>query len=183
MLRNILLVRFAASLISASLLLHASAVTADSTGVVESRFDRFKGTTSYIYRGKGERKIASGRTPGLEFQAQAYVKAPELGAPPEASMFISHFGRGWRYLRCRNLYWLVDGAPIQLSEPKAINDVLSGGRVAEIIIQSVSIEQLEQLGSARSVEFKLCNDEVALLTEDIEALAEIARSVRSHEPR
>lgn len=165
-----------ASLVLLTCLFSAGAWARDeSRGVVRSSTDRFTGTTTYEYRGIGERPIASGRSPGLEFQAQAFVKSSAGDDRITASIFISYFGRGWRYLRCQNLNWLVDGRPVELSKPNAVNDVMYGGRVAEIIVQSLTIEQLAMLGRANSVEFKLCNDEVALRQEDIAAMAEIAR--------
>ena len=76
-------------------------------------------------------------------------------------MFISMTNNGWKYLRCNQIYFLIDNQPFQ-PESEHDGSVLTGSAVMETItITGDNSQKLINLiaNSKESVKFKICNDE------------------------
>lgn len=82
-------------------------------------------------------------------------------------------GTAWKYLRCNRVDWLINGAPADFGEAIHSGQVVRGG-VIEIISVPMSPDQIERIGSAATVEFRICNDEYQLSAEDIAGFRRVA---------
>lgn len=76
-------------------------------------------------------------------------------------MFISMTNNGWKYLRCNQIYFLIDGEKFQ-PESEHEGSVLTGSAVMETLyIKGNDTQKLINLiaNSKENVRFKICNDE------------------------
>ncbi len=75
----------------------------------------------------------------------------------------------WQYLDCHVVFSVSDGKPLKLPESEHKGDVGSG-YVLETVYLSVDFETVAKMSAAKTVEFKLCNDEIKLSDEEIGSL-------------
>ena len=62
----------------------------------------------------------------------------------------------WRYLKCHDFHWLVDGKAFKYIKEKYENQVVNGG-VLENFEIFLTKKQLETLSQAQKIEFEICN--------------------------
>lgn len=139
--------------------------------------------TDAVDRFTGERKLVYSATipPGRidlskpAFTLRAVVKdgVSKVGATFLFASVSNRQGSSWRYLRCHNIDWLVDGKPVTMGETLHQGDVVRGG-VMETIGQFVPTEAVAKIGMAQRVEYRVCQDEFYLTGEDIAAFKEFA---------
>lgn len=86
-------------------------------------------------------------------------------------------GTAWKYLSCHTVDWLVDGTPLQLDAATHRGIVARGG-VIEILSQFATPEQLDRIGEAQRVEFRICGDEFLLADVDREGVRSVANKVK-----
>lgn len=129
--------------------------------------DRFEGTTQIISGAP-----LDGDKPGLQFLA--VLKGKHLQG---ADLGVFSHSDDWRYLKCRSLHFLVDGKPLQLPQAKYDGDVGYAGHVTENFWMHVGMATYRQLAKAGSIEYKVCNDEMAVSEEGMLNLRGFVRAV------
>ncbi|GAA0715203.1 hypothetical protein [Dokdonella soli] len=129
-------------------------------------YDKFEGVTKII--GGAPQKEGS---PGLTFLA--VVKNKKLR---ELTMGVDSKSDEWRYLKCRSLAWLINGKRVVVGEPEYDGDVGYKG-VYEHLYVNLSRHLLQQMSVASSIEYKVCNDEIAVTDEGLENIQDFALSV------
>jgi hypothetical protein len=154
----------------AYLILSALLISFAASAAIERKQDRFTGKTTLQYSSqKGLQHASTGK---LLFNA---FRETENGEELRAYLFVTYAGRNWRYLRCESVHWLLDGSPLDLPEPIFSRDTHRGG-VSETMIQPMSLEQMTAMGSAATLELKICNDELTFSSVDIQGLGELVRA-------
>lgn len=147
-----------------------SACAANAQDVTDE-LDRFTGVREITYKSSSKIQL------GVPYVfASAKIK-DEVTVFNVTFLVGSFRGRndvsGWKYLRCHRVNWLVDGVPLEVGETKHDGQVTRGG-VNEIIQQPLTLEQMKKLGSASSVEYRICNDEFRLSADEIAGIASVA---------
>ena len=142
-------------------------VTNAGDGYVSVEGDRFTGQTKVHYRASGDKEdrlylLAVGLR-------EDETKSARLG-------FIS--GReSWKYLKCHDLHWLIDDERLDLPASRHAGDVRANG-VVETVVQKFTVEQLERVGAAGKVEYRICNDTGFLSPDEIKAVSDVAAALK-----
>lgn len=145
-----------------------------AAAAVDEKFDRFTQETKITYIADGQLANPGRGKNALLFSAHATASA---GDPPEfksASIILAHVGKGWHYLRCHTVHWLIDGTPRPMEKTTHFGDVHRGAITSEKVVQPLSREDLHALATASTVEVKLCNDEMKLSAEMLRNLVDVA---------
>jgi hypothetical protein len=115
---------------------------------------------------------------GFSFKLFAnFIMTKDQPRPVRAAMALFSRGQSWRYIDCQHVNMLADGEPVTFIEDTPLykgNVVPYGGGVAETFQMLVDIETFVRVSNATSVEWKVCNDVVALKPEHIAALRDLA---------
>lgn len=85
----------------------------------------------------------------------------------------------WKYLKCNNTHWLLNGKPLPLPQPDYDGDVLQAGGVMEFMWTPVTLAQLKRISVAESFEYKICSDEVTVDAEGLESLQDFSVAVEA----
>lgn len=91
------------------------------------------------------------------------------------STFLSRYS-GWRYLNCHSVNWLVDKQPIALPSADHRGNV-NNGTLLEFISIKLSGSELARLAVGDYVEYRICNDEFALMPDDLDGLKRVAAAL------
>lgn len=122
---------------------------------------------------------------GIKYVAKPKMTAPTvstfvnvLDGEANSNLLITVFGfsragGSWKYLQCNQTHWLVDGNPFPTQGVIHRGKVIRGG-VIEHLGQPLTLEQLDALAAATTIEFKICNDEFVMSKEDQEGLRQVA---------
>jgi hypothetical protein len=153
-------------LLIALIALHGPSVPA--AGVKEA-FDRFEGRTKISYT---EAPRRSG-----DMLVNAYVDL-EQGKPASVYMILATSGEDWEYLRCHDVRWLLDGKRWAPKETGHEGQVFNGG-VAEMMLFTLTLPEMEAIGAAKSAEFQVCTDEFALTAEQSAAILDVVRRAKA----
>lgn len=145
---------------------------------LEVEHDRFTQQTVI----KTETKAAVGRLKLDGKPALSLLGVYDTDGSLQISLFISSLGTEWRYLNCRRTNWLRDGRPLTMTDPIHNSDVLNSGRVSEDLIVRLTLAQLHQLADAQRVEYKVCNDEYIVSSEEMRDFRDMVRLLREHDP-
>lgn len=141
--------------------------------------------TDNVDRFTGEREIAytaSGSPPPGQpiVTIRTFVSQGETKVLASFTIFpkLNEYARQeFAYLRCHSVNWLVDGKP--LAAGVVVYDFERYRRILmEKISQEIPVPALQAIGAARSVEFRICNDEFRLTPEDIAAAKIIAQKLQ-----
>jgi hypothetical protein len=89
--------------------------------------------------------------------------------PAECTLAFALRSSSWAYLRCHQVYCLVDGKPVVLPSSKHDGKV-GRGYVLEFITIIVPFTIIEQLSNCQKVEFKICNTEFPISNYELEDL-------------
>lgn len=147
---------------------------------VTDEVDRFTGVREITYKSSAKIQL------GVPY-VFASAKTKDAVTVFNVTFLIGSFrGRndvtGWKYLRCHRVNWLVDGTPLQTDETMHNGQVARGG-VNEIIQQPLTLGQMQKLGSASTVEYRICNDEFQLSADEIAGIGLVAaRASGQHVP-
>ena len=105
-------------------------------------------------------------------------------ASPYITIFLGGGFEKWAYLECFHIKWLIDGRPLSLPEATHDGSVSSSGGVVETLtISSVSMKQIELMARAKKIEFKVCNDEYSVSTEELEDLRTFFSKIKGLLPK
>lgn len=142
--------------------------------------------TDEVDRFSGQRKLGYvGQTGGLgqptvTMFAHIGGKVPLNGirfmvAPPPTGRYAS---QRLQYTGCNKIEWLVDGKPLELG--MVVKDVQRYDRLlVEFVTQEASTEQLETIGRAQTVEYRICGvTEGTFSVTDIAAAKGMAETIR-----
>lgn len=88
----------------------------------------------------------------------------------------------WQYLHCYSTFWLADNKPINLPQPTHKGFVGTGFVMEHLAITPVPLSALQQMATAQKVEFKVCNDEFTLTTEEMKDLKRFVEIFTSPSP-
>ncbi len=144
---------------------------------IKEEFDRFKNTTEVSLLPDYGEMISAEQ--GALFVFYSYAeKTPR--PPSVVGIGFWSVNDNWEYLRCHNLIFLVDGAPLAV-ETQHEGEVMSGN-VSESVIGQIGIRDFLTLVGAQSIEGKLCNTEFKLTTEQREALRDVASRMKTDSP-
>lgn len=134
--------------------------------VVKDEVDRFTGIRKVSWT-----SVVSG--PGLF--ASYLATADKAGSFKKSTpvIILTTTGREWKYLKCNGTHWLADGARVPTIEVKHDGSVMTGG-VIEHIANRFTYADFQRLAAAKSVEYKVCNDEFILYPSEIEGLKRTA---------
>jgi len=140
---------------------------------VKEEVDRFTGKVKLTY--SSEEKIVPDGRPHIVLSWNS--------ASSSADIFLfTGSTREWRYLKCNHVNWLADGAALATGETTHHGEVSPPRRfirLKESIIQTLSLENLEAISSASSVEFRICNDEYALTSSEIDGFRQFLAKAKS----
>lgn len=83
----------------------------------------------------------------------------------------------WKYLKCYDTNWLLDGRPITL--PRAIHDgEIGDGYVVDGTGQAVTLADLKKFAAAKKVEFEVCKDAGEFSADELNDLRELVSQVK-----
>jgi hypothetical protein len=131
---------------------------------IEAVKDRFTGVTRYRTRS----------APVLGSTSVQTVVSVSNGAFAAQLLLVygTSSSEGWKYLKCHYLNWMLDGTPIEV--PSATHDGQVGNTVlVEQLNQRLDRAQLRRFASARSVEYKICNDEYSMSADELSGLRQL----------
>jgi hypothetical protein len=145
------------------------------TGTVESKVDRFTGTTVLSTHYDVDKAVGS-LSPYREGQPQLVLMASKDKDGAVAGVVltvhkVTPLG-SWQYLTCHALHFLADGEPFTPANPthpslQWSGDTIDSGGVSEQVRLIVTVAELGKLLSASKIEYKVCNDERELSAEDM----------------
>jgi hypothetical protein len=133
---------------------------------VTSKVDRFSGVASLTTK-----------TPEDPYRLTPNLRAVSKGSLSLFTLALSEVSDGWRYMKCHTTNILADDKRVILGEAEFDGEVLHSGRVYEHIKVELSAAAVAQLGAAKKIEFKVCNDEFQASEEFVCAAHEFARKV------
>lgn len=122
---------------------------------VKSEYDRFLDFTSVSLK-----PGVSPPTGQLQFSLHASFKGTTPSRPNYVTIGFFSTHDDWEYLECNHVVGLVDGVRVKLGESEHKGSVGSG-HVLEWVRVKTSFEEIEQMASAQSLEFKICITEFA----------------------
>lgn len=96
---------------------------------------------------------------GVPFLALGFTSLEEKPAEPGFHYIVHYVDKSWTYLSCHSTYWLADGVPVLLPQPEHRGTVGNGFVLEQLLITSTDISHFQQLAQAKTVEYKICNDE------------------------
>lgn len=143
---------------------------------VDETFDRITGERTIAYTADGSMDTSR---PVFTFEGSflgdkssaaivlAFVSAGEGGAVPRA-----------RFAACHDIDWLVDGQSLAAWAASHRGSVVDGEMI-ELIQQDVTVEWAVAVASAQEVRYRVCRDEYAFTSRDIEAFGRIAAKLKS----
>lgn len=128
----------------------------------------------------GEMKFSTEFKPHLDgrLHPQIILTLDKDAKFKSAAFLLTGGFHGWKYLRCNETHWLIDGKPVELQKAVHHGDVANGGYVVETMIQPLDASQLKSMNAVKSVEYKVCNDEYAFDQDDLSGLLEIANKLQ-----
>jgi len=145
---------------------------------LERKQDRFSGATTWTARAD----LAERHSEYMWVADSAHLTAEinREGVALASLMIMTSNGTrgrspGWRYLGVERVLWLVDGQPFDVAPAKAVRSP-QRGFVVEMFIQPLTLAELDAVGSADLVEFKIGSDEFRLPA----ALQQAAREALVH---
>jgi hypothetical protein len=132
----------------------ALAALALTAGEFKSETDRFTGATKHVASFNIQIK-ATGVTSA---QGSALTITGVPGGFPVVLFGINVTSDDWRYLRCKSVYVLHDGQPLELSKKPGVGgDVIYGGVFESVTIQLDS-GMMDKISRSKKIEIKVCND-------------------------
>jgi hypothetical protein len=90
---------------------------------------------------------------------------------------LNCFGDSWKYLNCHTVAFLVDGTPFSMGK-SSYDSRMSGAYTSEYLEWDVAFAKIEALARAKSIEYKVCNDEYSVNPSqmpDIRSFVEVVR--------
>lgn len=147
-----------------------------SAQAVRETFDRISGERTVAYTADGSMDTArpvftfEGRFVGdASFAAisLAFVSSSEGGGVPAP-----------RFAACHNIDWFVDGRSLA-ARPASHRGSVVDGEMIELIDQDVTPLWATAIANAQDVRYRVCRDEYAFTSRDIEAFGRIAAKLKS----
>jgi hypothetical protein len=122
--------------------------------------DRFNGATTIHTKAR----LASS-TPYIHLLG---IFAPSDKQPTDMGFMLVSRNKGWRYLDCHSVYFLLDNKKFSLPGATHDGSVTASGLVVEYVrIRSLTMKQIEEMAQSKKIEYKICNDEYTVTPEDM----------------
>jgi hypothetical protein len=139
---------------------------------IESKYDRFKDQTQVQLETK---RVMGGFLEDIKMGASFFYKG-QKAMPEDIILVFRSSTQDWRFLRetDRELIALADGERLPLGTLDRDSQVLSGGRVIEVMATDVPYEAFMTIVNAKKVEMKLGRYQFELKEEHLEALRDLA---------
>jgi hypothetical protein len=136
---------------------------------ITEEYDRFKDQTVVTLRPRGA-EFLRGRS-----LAWSYLFSGNEPALPEVVLLtVFSGGDTWKYIDCHDLSILVDDNHAMNLPSDWDGQVEDNGDVGEWVMVGLAIDEFLEIVNATKVELKLCNDEFALSSDQMEALRDVA---------
>ncbi|MEB6589657.1 hypothetical protein MXM82_11005 [Pseudomonas asiatica] len=137
-------------------------------GQLKENLDRFTGTRSVTWS-----TLPSGPE---QFAFSTSVYIPEKGEPVYILQLFTYADIS-RYQTCHFVDWLVDGRRAPELQAEYGSDSAGSASIERFTI-TADRKTLENLSSAKSLEYKVCNDEGAVLAEDLNGLRQVLAATK-----
>jgi hypothetical protein len=142
--------------------------TSNAVAQVSDEIDRFTGKRNISYTSSAEPKLG---VPVISILAQqGGINAVRFMIAPTPGRYAI---QSLQYIGCKQVDWLIDGEPLALGMV-VHSSSRYGSMLLETITQEASAAQLAAIGSARQAEFRICQTEGVLSSEDVAAAKTIA---------
>lgn len=147
-----------------------------SAQTVSETFDRISGERTIAYTADGSMDTSR---PVFTFEGSfvgdtssaaislAFVSSSENGGVPTP-----------RFAACHNIDWFVDGRTLA-ARPASHRGSVVDGEMIELVEQDVTLEWASAVANAQEVRYRVCRDEYAFTSRDIEAFGRIAAKLKS----
>jgi hypothetical protein len=143
---------------------------------ISETFDRISGERIIAYTADGSMDTAR---PVLTFEG---VFVGDKSSAAINLAFVSASGNGGlpapRFAACHNIDWFVDGLPL-MAGPASHRGSVVDGEMIELIDQDVTAPWATAIGNAQDVRYRVCREEYAFTSRDIEAFGRIAAKLKS----
>ncbi|MET0756084.1 MAG: hypothetical protein ABWY31_08210 [Pseudoxanthomonas sp.] len=151
----------------------ATAAPARAQTVTED-YDRISGARTIAYTADGSMDASM---PVVTFEA-SFVG--EAGSAALTLAFVSGNGgaSGARFAACHEIDWRVDGRSLAIGRPTYRGRVVDGEMI-ELIVQEVDAAWASAIANAGDARYRVCRDEYAFTSRDIEAFGRIAAKLKS----
>lgn len=140
---------------------------------LETIFDRFTQVTKLNYIG-WEPRLDSRRSVMQIFGIIAAGRKSE-----SAVLNLKSINSTWRYLKCNRVDLLADNDPVYVGQSEHDGEVRVG-YVVENVSLSPSLPALKKIGSAKSVEVRICSDVVELSSIEVTAVRDLVQAYENH---
>lgn len=141
-----------------------------SAQTVNETFDRISGERTVAYTADGSMDTAR---PVLTFEASFIGDA----ASSVIRLAFVSAGGGARFSACHGIGWWVDGQSLPAG-PESYRGSVVDGEMIELIDQTVTAQWTAAIGNAQEVRYRVCRNDYALTSRDIEAFARIAAKLK-----
>ncbi|HVZ79190.1 MAG TPA: hypothetical protein VHE12_00155 [bacterium] len=138
----------------------------DRHGAMKAEHDKFKNQTTLsleYYMSLHDLEFQKPKGGGTKLHMTIIGVIPDKITKKEGPQFaleiIAPGDKGWRYLDCKELNWLVDGKPFKWQDQDYDNSVLDSGSTMEYFRIYLTPKMLAKLAKAQTIEGKICNDE------------------------
>lgn len=139
-------------------------------GAFEDKTDRFSGSRTVSWNSippKEEEFSLSGLA--------IYAKGQKT--PGYYSVTLTTYSDSWQFINCKFNDWLVDGEPFPALRG-AYDNTMAGSSTIERFTAQMSRKDLEAVAAAKLVEFKVCNVEGKVSTEDLSGIRKILEATK-----
>ena len=159
------------------LLLSAPCIAAGQAA--EIKLDKYTGSKTASFKSASALMTMSQGAPHERHYFAVRSVTPEK--PDVNSIFLIFKSQTWRYLKCSNVDWLIDGKPIKFKEIIQDRNVQRGTVTEGFILQS-DRSQMASIAKAGLVEIRVCNDEYVLSKEAIQGTGDVVLADLSQKP-
>lgn len=149
----------------------AAPVSAQS---VSETFDRISGERIIAYTADGSMDTTR---PVFTFEG-SFVGDASSAAISLAFVSASEGVPAPRFAACHNIDWFVDGRSLA-ARPASHRGSVVDGEMIELIEQDVTLEWAIAVADGQEVRYRVCRDEYAFTSRDIEAFGRIAAKLKS----
>lgn len=166
-------------MIAALLLLATANACAADGPLIQDKVDRFTGERDFKYEAPMPKDVTKPKLTGL------------VTIKPDVTLAMMHIAMmswssrrkptAWRYLSCHTTNFLVDGQPLKTMDARHSGSVRDDG-VLEFLLIPLELEQLKILGEAKTVEYRICQDEYRFTANDIAGFKGLHDALMSAKP-
>lgn len=142
--------------------------------LVEDKVDRFTGRREISWSHQAQHGLAANYNVAFHDGAKASTLKPRI--------VLAGTSPTWKYLKCNTTYWLADGKRVEPIS-RDHDGKVSRGFVVELVSSVFAMDDLRTLANAKSVDYKVCNDEYILYESEMDGLRQFVQAIDSHTTR